>query len=320
MADIFSSIIGSPVARRVGVPQPTRLRRFDPDRPLCDEPVLVAGSGQHADGFAAWLDTRGIATLRELPSAAATSDDSGESPRLGGFVLDLSDARDPGDLDALRVIGAPALKTLARNARVVVIGTDPSTLSEVAHVATQRALEGAVRSIAQGAETRSNGQSRSRAEILVRWRAVCRRVPPVRTVGLRRRSGHPGGRHDRHQPATRPGRSRARWPSSPVRPVASAPRSPGSWRATGRPSSPSTSRPRVTRSRPSPTRSTAPRCRSTSPRPTPAAASSSTPCHGTVPSTSSCTTPASRETSSSPTWTSLGGGACCRSTCARSSR
>ncbi len=38
-------------------------------------------------------------------------------------------------------------RRLARNARVVVIGTDPSTLSEVAHVATQRALEGAVRSI-----------------------------------------------------------------------------------------------------------------------------------------------------------------------------
>jgi len=145
--DILSSIIGSPVARRLGVPQPTRLRRFDPDRPLCDEPVLVAGSGQHADDVSSWLDTRGIATLRELPSAAATSDDSGESPRLGGFILDLSDARQPGDLDALRMIGAPALKRLARNARVVVIGTDPTTLSEVAHVATQRALEGAVRSI-----------------------------------------------------------------------------------------------------------------------------------------------------------------------------
>jgi 3-oxoacyl-[acyl-carrier protein] reductase len=145
--DILSSIIGSPVARRLGVPQPTRLRRFDPDRPLCDEPVLVAGSGQHADEVASWLDTRGIATLRELPSAAAASDDSGESPRLGGLILDLSDARQPGDLDALRMIGAPALKRLARNARVVVIGTDPTTLSEVAHVATQRALEGAVRSI-----------------------------------------------------------------------------------------------------------------------------------------------------------------------------
>jgi 3-oxoacyl-[acyl-carrier protein] reductase len=145
--DILSSIIGSPVARRLGVPQPTRLRRFDPDRPLCDEPVLVAGSGRHADDVASWLDTRGIATLRELPSALAASDDSAESPRLGGFILDLSDACQPGDLDALRMIGAPALKRLARNARVVVIGTDPTTLSEVAHVATQRALEGAVRSI-----------------------------------------------------------------------------------------------------------------------------------------------------------------------------
>jgi 3-oxoacyl-[acyl-carrier protein] reductase len=147
VADIISSILGSPVARRVGVPQPTRLRRFDPQGPLCDEPVLVAGRGQHADGLASWLGTRGITTLRGLASAAATSDDSREPSRLGGFVLDLSEARDPADLAALRIIGGPALKGLARNARVIVIGTDPSTLSEVAHVATQRALEGAVRSI-----------------------------------------------------------------------------------------------------------------------------------------------------------------------------
>ena len=149
MPDLFSTIIGSPVARRVGVPQPARLRRFDPELPLCDSPVLVAGNGHYAAGVVAWLDSRGITTLRELPSAATVSDGSGERLRLGGFVLDLSEAPDPGDLDALRGIGAPALKSLARNARVVVIGTDPATLSEVAHVATQRALEGAVRSIAK---------------------------------------------------------------------------------------------------------------------------------------------------------------------------
>ncbi|WP_404387046.1 3-oxoacyl-ACP reductase [Humibacillus xanthopallidus] len=149
MPDLFSTIIGSPVARRVGVPQPTRLRRFDPELPLCDSPVLVAGNGHYAASLVDWLDSHGITTLRELPSAATASDGSAEPARLGGFVLDLSEARDPGDLDVLRVIGAPALKSLARNARVVVIGTDPTTLSEVAHVATQRALEGAVRSIAK---------------------------------------------------------------------------------------------------------------------------------------------------------------------------
>ena len=152
MSDLFSTIIGSPIAKRVGVPQPTRLRRFEPGMPLCEGPVLVTGGGRFVDELTTWLGGLGIATLREVDTLAdapapATSSGPAEMTRLGAVVLDLSEARDPGDLDAFRTIGAPALKALARNARVVVIGTDPSTLSEVAHVATQRALEGAVRSI-----------------------------------------------------------------------------------------------------------------------------------------------------------------------------
>jgi 3-oxoacyl-[acyl-carrier protein] reductase len=144
MTDLFTTLIGSPLARRVGVPQPTRLRRFEPGMSLCEAPVLVAGGGRFADGLSAWLEGLGIATGRSLDSQAV---EPGEGRRLGAVVLDLSEARDPGDLDALRAIGGPALKSLARNARVVVIGSDPATLTEVSHVATHRALEGAVRSI-----------------------------------------------------------------------------------------------------------------------------------------------------------------------------
>src|SRR5690606_9494853 len=54
---------------------------------------------------------------------------------------------EPGELAQLRSIGAPAVKRLAKNARVVVVGTDPATLSDVVEVATQRALEGFSRSL-----------------------------------------------------------------------------------------------------------------------------------------------------------------------------
>ncbi|GAA1974359.1 3-oxoacyl-ACP reductase [Terrabacter lapilli] len=138
MSDLFSTILSSPVAKRAGVPQPTRLRRFEPGMPLCEGPVLVAGGGRFADGVAFWLGSRGVATVR-TPSDA--------SDKLGAVVLDLSAAVDPAELDQLRLLGAPAVKALKRNGRVVVIGTDPATLSDVAEVATQRALEGAVRSI-----------------------------------------------------------------------------------------------------------------------------------------------------------------------------
>ena len=180
MTDLFASLIGSPVARRVGVPQPTRLRRFEPGMPLCEAPVLVAGGGPFADGLATWLDGLGVATVRTLQPQTV---DPGERGRLGAVVLDLSEAHDPADLDALRAIAGPALKSLARNARVVVIGSDPATLTEVSHVATQRALEGAVRSIGKElrhgatanlilAESDSSDGVRSAVEFLLSGRSA----------------------------------------------------------------------------------------------------------------------------------------------------
>jgi 3-oxoacyl-[acyl-carrier protein] reductase len=138
MSDLFTTIVSSPVAKRVGVPQPTRLRRYEPGMPLCEGPVLVAGGGRFADDIASWLGSVPVTTVA---TAADAADD------LGGVVLDLSGATNPTDLDVLRLLGAPAVKSLKRNSRVVVIGTDPATLTDVAHVATQRALEGIVRSL-----------------------------------------------------------------------------------------------------------------------------------------------------------------------------
>ena len=138
MSDLFTKLVTSPVARRAGVPQPTRLRRYEPGLPLCEGPVLVAGGGRFADGIASWLAGVGLATV-------LTPGDAGE--QVGAVVLDLSAAVDPAELDQLRQLGGPAVKALRRNGRVVVIGTDPQTLSDVAAAATQRALEGAVRSI-----------------------------------------------------------------------------------------------------------------------------------------------------------------------------
>ena len=137
MSDILTTIISSPVARKVGVPQPTRLRRYVPGAPLCDGPVLVAGDGPLADAIASWLESVGVSTIAA----------PGDADRIGAAVLDLSAATDPSDLDLLRVLGAPAVKSLGPNGRVVVIGTDPAILTDVALVATQRALEGAVRSL-----------------------------------------------------------------------------------------------------------------------------------------------------------------------------
>lgn len=137
MSDLFTQIISSPLARKAGVPQPTRLRRYEPGEPLIEGPVLLAGDGAFESSLRDRVASSGVTVV----SPGETGD------RLGAIVLDLSGATDPAHLDVLREVGAPAVKALAKNGRVVVIGVDPETLDDVTHTVTQRALEGFVRSL-----------------------------------------------------------------------------------------------------------------------------------------------------------------------------
>jgi 3-oxoacyl-[acyl-carrier protein] reductase len=137
MADLFTTIITSPVAKKAGVPQPTKLRRYEPGEPLCDGPVVVAGPGPYGAQLREWVAAAGLA-LTEVSDAG--------TEKVGAVVVDVSDATEPGQLDVLPTLG-PVVKRLRSNGRVVVIGTDPQTLTDPAHVATQRALEGFVRSL-----------------------------------------------------------------------------------------------------------------------------------------------------------------------------
>jgi 3-oxoacyl-[acyl-carrier protein] reductase len=156
MADLFTTIITSPVAKKAGVPQPTRLRRYEPGGALCDGPVVVAGTGPYVAELRQWLADGGLA-LAETTGAGIE--------KVGAVVVDVSDATNPVQLDVLPALG-PVVKRLRTNGRVVVVGTDPETLTDPAHVATQRALEGFVRSL--GKELRAGATTN---HVLVRGEA-----------------------------------------------------------------------------------------------------------------------------------------------------
>lgn len=160
MADLFTTVITSPLAKKAGVPQPTRLRRYEPGAPLCDGPVLVAGTGPYAAQLSEWLRSLGLSLAQSEAGA-----DGGTGEKLGAIVVDVSDATQPGQLEVLRSLG-PAVKRLRPNARVVVIGTDPSGLTDPTRVGTQRALEGFVRSL--GKELRAGATAN---HVLVRGEA-----------------------------------------------------------------------------------------------------------------------------------------------------
>ena len=140
-ADVVSSGVGKSVASRLGLPQPTKLRRYAAGE-LCPGPVLVTGGGAYAAQLVELVSDARVEVLTDL-------DDLAEGNRLGGIVLDMTALRHPSQLEHLRAVGAPAIKRLGANGRVVVIGVDPASRTAPAEVATARSLEGIVRSIAK---------------------------------------------------------------------------------------------------------------------------------------------------------------------------
>ncbi|MDO5681203.1 MAG: 3-oxoacyl-ACP reductase [Propionibacteriaceae bacterium] len=151
---LVSTGFGKLVAKRLGLPRPVTLRRFSLTDPLCDEPVLVAaidaGGAVSADGgfLPSLLDRLHHLQIEvEGPDETTQPSANHAPPQLGGLVLDLSALRDPKSLGAFREIAAPAVKRLLPNARVVLIGTDPRTLTDPTAVATQQALTGIIRSL-----------------------------------------------------------------------------------------------------------------------------------------------------------------------------
>ena len=140
-----SSGLGQKVASILGLPQPATLRRHKIGGHLTTGAVLVGGHGSApvAAAVTEILGTWGIA----VATAPSTS--------VSAAVVDLSDVQGPQDLETLRALLAPALKTMHSSGRVIVVGRPPAAATTPAQQAASRALEGIVRSVAK--EMRSGG-------------------------------------------------------------------------------------------------------------------------------------------------------------------
>ncbi|MGO4385396.1 3-oxoacyl-ACP reductase [Specibacter sp. RAF43] len=137
--EFVGSGLGRELARRLGLPQPAILRRYDPQAPLVEGPILVVGPGVGADAVATVLlgwgqDVRRHASPKE---------------KLGAIVAVLDELAHPDQLSApVREIGS-SLRELARNARIVTISR-PAQAGDVPEVAAARhAVDGIVRSLAK---------------------------------------------------------------------------------------------------------------------------------------------------------------------------
>lgn len=144
-AQIVNSGIGKQVAAALGLPRPSRLRRHTPGAPLVPGAVLVAGLDEAP--FAA--------VVTEQLGAAGVQVATRGSTSVAAVVLDLTALATPEDLQTLRSVVGPALKTLMPGGRVIVAHRPVEDTTDVAQAAARRAVEGIVRSI--GKEMRGGG-------------------------------------------------------------------------------------------------------------------------------------------------------------------
>ena len=137
--EFVSRGFGKDLAKRLGLPQPAVLRRYTPNAPLVQGPILVLGQGAGADAVAQVLldwhqDVRRHATPKE---------------KLGAIVVVLDELDHPDQLSAPMLAVGAALRDLNKNARVVAISRVATVSDKPAVAAARNGVDGIIRSLAK---------------------------------------------------------------------------------------------------------------------------------------------------------------------------
>ncbi|MEV1143430.1 3-oxoacyl-ACP reductase [Micromonospora sp. NPDC049799] len=146
MTDRYASFVqsgaGRALVRRLGLPDPPRLRRHTPGDPLLTGPVLLgaATDGRLAEPVGKILTAAGV----ELRDPAADGD---AEARFGALVYDATGITDSAQLRQLYDFFHPRARSVLPSGRVVVLGTAPADCGSPREATAQRALEGLTRSI-----------------------------------------------------------------------------------------------------------------------------------------------------------------------------
>jgi 3-oxoacyl-[acyl-carrier protein] reductase len=166
MADRYQQLVNTPVGRivskRVGLPAPVRLERYEPGQPVVGGPVLLgAASGSRLAAPIARVLASVGAEARTPPGdevrhgAAEASLDAGLfNPEVASaddtfqaLVFDATGIADSASLREAWAFFHPTIRRVRRSGRVIVLGTPPEACEDPRQAVAQRALEGLVRSI-----------------------------------------------------------------------------------------------------------------------------------------------------------------------------
>ncbi|HEX2234572.1 MAG TPA: 3-oxoacyl-ACP reductase [Thermoleophilaceae bacterium] len=154
---------GSFVVKRLGLPRPTRLRRFEPGQAVLDGPALLGGApGGRLAGPAADLlnevnahtfvapgdHLRGVADRAGMTATAWSAEEDSDQ-RFSALVFDASGIADTDGLRGVYDFFHPVIRRLRPSGRLLVIATPPELSEGRPQAIAQRALEGFVRSAAK---------------------------------------------------------------------------------------------------------------------------------------------------------------------------
>ncbi len=144
-ASFVQSAAGRALVKRLGLPDPPRLRRHHPGDPLLPGPALLgaATGGRLAEPIAKILTAAGV----ELADPAADRRHGDTPQRYGALLFDATGITDSTELRQLYDFFHPQARAVLPSGRVIVLGTPPQECPTPREATAQRALEGLVRSI-----------------------------------------------------------------------------------------------------------------------------------------------------------------------------
>jgi 3-oxoacyl-[acyl-carrier protein] reductase len=140
LADRYQQLIETPpgrfVSKQFGLPQPERLRRYEPGQPLLEGPALLGGGSL-------------LGPVRDTLRAAREEahDSFSEGLRYGALVFDASEISSTSELRQLYDFFHPTIRSVRPSGRVLVLGRPPASCSDARAHTAQRALEGFTRSV-----------------------------------------------------------------------------------------------------------------------------------------------------------------------------
>jgi 3-oxoacyl-[acyl-carrier protein] reductase len=143
--DLYSQVIhtgpGSFLAKQLGIPQPTTLRRHRAGDPALAGPLLIGGDGRVAEPMRT--------ALTEDYELVGDNLGGRWADRFGGLLFDATGITSAAGLKALHEFFTPLMRNVGASGRIVVVGTTPDQAASIDERIAQRALEGFTRSLAK---------------------------------------------------------------------------------------------------------------------------------------------------------------------------